>query len=81
MCWAVFADCGRNMKLIKILICVAVAIVALVVNTVNTFVSYLLVLEAGRLKDQLDLAGLLERNVRCKPTTQILRVDTCMANK
>lgn len=65
MCWAVFADCGRNMKLIKILMCVGVAIVALVVSIV-TFVSYLLVLETGRLKDQLGLDRLLEWNVRCK---------------
>lgn len=54
------------MKLIKIPICVGVAIVALVVNTVTTFVSYVLVLETGRLKDQLGLVRLLERNVRCK---------------
>lgn len=40
--------------------------VALVVNTVTTFVSYLLVLETGRLKDQLCLVRLLERNVRWK---------------
>lgn len=35
-------------------------------STVTTFVSYLLVLETGRLKDQLGLVRLLEQNVRCK---------------
>lgn len=65
-CWAIFADCGRNMKLSKILICVGVSIVALVVNTVTIFVSHLLVLETGRLKDQLILVRLLERNVHYK---------------